>query len=289
MFVELNHANKIRNSADTRYLARGMNKQHVLDAVSLKNRIFPLKKVNKRKRTTYVCFVKQHRDHSVTRKKVAQGIETSIATALPQWHVRDPADLEFWVFWSKGATLTLRLTNQKFKYRGNRPPQRAAALRPTIAAAMIELAELEDGHSVLDPMCGSGTLLIEGSQAHSNVEFFGSDSSAEATALSIHRLKGKAAIQQSELGQLKYENGSFDRVICNLPWGKQLDVDQDLYTQGVAKLLDWMTSEGELVLLTSRGDLLEPILKRLGITWTTNRVLVQGIWAIIYVVAKRTS
>ena len=144
-------------------------------------------------------------------------MELSIRNAFPRWRLSDPADLEFWVFWSGSATLSLRLSDETFKYRGRPPPRRVAALRPTIAAAMIELAKLDVAHVVLDPMCGTGTLLLEPSLRYPNARFLGSDKSAEATALATQRLEGRARIRQCDLGRLDYEPGSFDRIVSNLP------------------------------------------------------------------------
>src|SRR5260221_3452407 len=36
-----------------------------------------------------------------------------------------------------------------------------ASIRPTVAAAMVRLADLKPNQTVLDPMCGAGTILAE--------------------------------------------------------------------------------------------------------------------------------
>ena len=190
------------------------------------------------------------------------------------------------MFWSDSATLTLRLSDETFKYRGRHPPLRVAALRPTIAAAMIELAEFDDTHSVLDPMCGTGTLLLEAYRRYPNGTFFGSDKSQEAIEMATRRLHGKAIIRRSELADLDYERGTFDRIVSNFPWGKQLDVATAIYTKNVARLFDWIGDDGTIVLLTPRRDLLEPTLRNLRAKWKTTSVLVQGTWASIYVIEK---
>ena len=286
LFLEIAVAKQIERPSDIRSLSGRLNKQVTLEAISLKNLLFPARQARKPKRPTYVCFVRQHRDHRVSRRRVSERMELSIRNAFPRWRLSDPADLEFWVFWSGCATLSLRLSDETFKYRGRPPPRRVAALRPTIAAAMIELAKLDVAHVVLDPMCGTGTLLLEPSLRYPNARFLGSDKSAEATALATRRLEGRARIRQCELGRLDYEPGSFDRIVSNLPWGKQFEVEDALYTEGVARLSDWIVDDGIVVLLTPRRDLLESTLRRLRAKWITTSVLVQGTWASIHVARK---
>lgn len=46
--------------------------------------------------------------------------------------------------------------------RGYRPAANAAPIRETLAAAMAQLARLREYHTLYDPMCGSGTIVIEG-------------------------------------------------------------------------------------------------------------------------------
>ena len=151
---------------------------------------------------------------------------------------------------------------------------------------MIELAELDVAHVVLDPMCGTGTLLLEASLRYPNARFLGSDKSAEATALATQRLEGRARIRQCDLSRLDYEPGSFDRIVSNLPWGKQFEVEDALYTESIARVFDWIVDDGIVVLLTPRRDLLESTLRRLRAKWITTSVLVQGTWASIYVARK---
>lgn len=287
IFLEIAAAERVERPSDIQTLSRKLNRQTVLDAISLKNAVFP--DGRPRKRPSYVCFVRQDRDHQMGRRRISQRVETALAAAFPRWRLSDPADLEFWVFWARDATLGLRLSDESFKYRGRPPPQRAAALRPTVAAAMVELAEIHDGHAVLDPLCGTGTLLLEGSLRCPNARFVGSDRSSEATALACRRLGDRAEIRQCELTALNYEPASFDRVISNLPWGRQFKVGDALYTDGIATMLDWTTGGGLLVLLTPRSDLIEPTLRRLRARWKSTRVRVQGRWASIHVIRKPPS
>ncbi len=59
------------------------------------------------------------------------------------------------------ATLALDLTGISMHKRGYRKAAGAAPLQETLAAAMIRLSGWDGGRKLLDPMCGSGTILAE--------------------------------------------------------------------------------------------------------------------------------
>ena len=53
--------------------------------------------------------------------------------------------------------------------RGYRPNANAAPLKETLAAALCSLSRLRHYHQLYDPMCGSGTILIEGALMALNI------------------------------------------------------------------------------------------------------------------------
>ncbi len=53
--------------------------------------------------------------------------------------------------------------------RGYRPVANAAPIKETLAAAMAELARVRHYHTLYDPMCGSGTIVIEGAMKAMNI------------------------------------------------------------------------------------------------------------------------
>lgn len=53
--------------------------------------------------------------------------------------------------------------------RGYRPVGNDAPIRETLAAAMCSLSRLRHYHTMYDPFCGSGTVLIEGSMLANNI------------------------------------------------------------------------------------------------------------------------
>ncbi len=53
--------------------------------------------------------------------------------------------------------------------RGYRPDANAAPLKETLAASLCQISKLRHYHTLYDPMCGSGTILIEGALMALNI------------------------------------------------------------------------------------------------------------------------
>lgn len=67
------------------------------------------------------------------------------------------------------VTLFIDSTGAGLHKRGYRPVANAAPIKETLAAAMAELARVRHCHTLYDPMCGSGTILIEGAMKALNI------------------------------------------------------------------------------------------------------------------------
>ncbi len=71
--------------------------------------------------------------------------------------------IQFRIFKNR-VSIMLDTTGAALNKRGYRALSGAAPIRETLAAAMAELAGVRAGHTVIDPFCGSGTILIEAAQ-----------------------------------------------------------------------------------------------------------------------------
>ncbi|HOU10928.1 MAG TPA: class I SAM-dependent RNA methyltransferase [Clostridiales bacterium] len=65
--------------------------------------------------------------------------------------------------------LLLDTSGEGLHKRGYRPVSLAAPIKETLAAALCEIARLKPYHTLYDPMCGSGTILIEGAMMAMNM------------------------------------------------------------------------------------------------------------------------
>ncbi|MFB9217394.1 bifunctional 23S rRNA (guanine(2069)-N(7))-methyltransferase RlmK/23S rRNA (guanine(2445)-N(2))-methyltransferase RlmL [Vibrio sinaloensis] len=83
---------------------------------------------------------------------------------------KDRADLRIHVRLHKDkALLGIDMVGGGLHQRGYRPESGRAPLRETLAAAIITRSGWDESKSMLDPMCGSGTLLIEAAMMAANM------------------------------------------------------------------------------------------------------------------------
>ncbi|MFW6692731.1 methyltransferase domain-containing protein [Streptomyces sp. MAR4 CNX-425] len=127
-----------------------------------------------------------------------------------------------------GATLLLRITPRPLHRRPYKQRSVPGTLHPPLAAAMTTLADIGPGHTVLDPCCGAGTLLIEAALAHPEAAHYRGYDIAR-TALEAARANKKEAatdhirVHRGDAGRLPLASATVDRVVCNPPWGTQVD------------------------------------------------------------------
>lgn len=116
----------------------------------------------------------------------------------------------------------LRLSDKRMRQHGDgRVTERRGALRPVVAAATVRLAGATPGR-LLDPCCGSGTILQEA--LSTGWEAVGSDVDADAVAVARDNAP-QAFVDVGDVLQLPHDDASFDAVVSNLPFGRQFQVD----------------------------------------------------------------
>jgi 23S rRNA G2445 N2-methylase RlmL len=205
----------------------------------------------------------------------------------PRWRVADPAELELWALETSPGMfrLGLRLSSAAMRHRAGRTVERPGALRPTVAAAMVLLADANPagqvpqpgervagqiprtggrvasqiprtggrpaGQVLLDPCCGSGTVLAEAAAV--GWEPVGADldpAAIQATRRNLgalqttqqdlgalqatqqdlgalqatQRLGGMARLLRADVRRLPLADASVAAVASNLPFGKQYEL-----------------------------------------------------------------
>lgn len=275
---------EVHTGRDLQGLRSLLSREAVLAALQRKNVAFG--RQSKARMTTFACFVKQDRDRRVRRKQIAAAVSGQIAGLFGRWKAADPAAVEFWGFYLDSRLhLGLRLSDHRLRYRGRAPQERPGALRPTIAAAMVQVAALQADEVCVDPMCGTGTLLREGRAQCDAARFGGGDIDAEAVDMARAGLGG-VALEAWDARRLPLERHSVDCVLTNLPFGRQYGSTEDnrrLYGELLQHWSQKLRPGGRMVLLTADAAALEYHLGTLGFRWyIAARVKVLGVWARIY-------
>src|SRR6266498_3694785 len=115
-----------------------------------------------RARMTFRVIVRTLSERSFRRTELRRALTDEVGRRQPKWRIDDPAALELWAIeYQPGRFVAgLRASDVRMRQHQGRAAERTGALRPTVAAAMVRLAGEPRGR-LLDPCCGSGTLLAE--------------------------------------------------------------------------------------------------------------------------------
>jgi 23S rRNA G2445 N2-methylase RlmL len=192
-------------------------------------------------------------EHGYRRADAYKALARGLAGKLPaSWKLAEEnAAVEIWLtIHGNMAVCGLRLSDRTMRQRGYKVEHLPASLRPTVAAAMVRLAELKPGQTVVDPMCGAGTLLaetLEHARSHFSYAERAPDGSAGANRgaklrvlggdLDPHHVRaaqanlrrlGEVDLKTWDARRLPLGDESVDRILCNPPFGKQLGTAEEI-------------------------------------------------------------
>jgi 23S rRNA G2445 N2-methylase RlmL len=182
-----------------------------------------------RDRPTYRVVARVLQERSFLRTELRRQVTGVIDRLQAGWRFADPAAVEVWVVeYQPGRIVAgIRVSDARMRQHDGRATERVGALRPTVAAAMVRLAgppggnDDRDGGVLLDPCCGSGTILAEARQA--GWRACGVDIEASAVGAARRNAPG-ARVAEGDARRLDVEAGSVGAVVSNLPFGRQFQV-----------------------------------------------------------------
>lgn len=162
----------------------------------------------------------------------------------------------------------LRLSSQALHKR-SRVVHGLASLNPTAAYAMCMLSDPELEEVVLDPMCGTGTILIERA-ALGPALLLGSDAhprALEEARTNLDAAQVNAMLVQADARRMGLGTESVDKLLCNLPWGRRVLSGGSLrylYEGFVSEMTRVLRSGAKAVVLTTRRGLMVKLVTRTG-------------------------
>ena len=166
------------------------------------------------------------------------------------------------------ADFFLRLTtlpDTRFAYRVGALP---ASMHPATAAAVLRYAmeHMRVNARVLDPCCGSGTLLIERGKLAPTGSLTGVDIAHKA--IDIARENAKAAQSSAKFvcnDMLRFQaERKYDEIIANLPFGNRVGSHKNnelLYAGLLDRLPQWLNKDGVAILYTMEFTLLKKLVR----------------------------
>lgn len=174
---------------------------------------------------TYRVIARVLQERSFLRTELRRQVSRTIGTDRPKWRTADPAQIEVWIIeYAPGQLVAgLRLSTGAMRQHEGRVSERSGALRPAVAAAMVELAGKPNG-VLLDPCCGSGTILREAETVGWQAQ--GLDIDADAVTIARHNVPD-AQVTSGDARALDLADASMGACASNLPFGEQYKVPGD--------------------------------------------------------------
>lgn len=191
------------------------------------------------------------------------------------------------------CTVDVVCTRAPLSNRHPRSETHPAGLRANIAFAALRLAQLDGARRMLDPFCGSATVLLEAGAVWPQLELVGCDWNQRAASgaqanLAAAGLQARARIDcRDSLAGLD-DLGGFDAIVTNPPFGRKLgrSIHFPAFYRRLFQASAPSLAPGQrLVLLADRGGAVNRGLRAAGGFRVRRRRLLQmsGVWPCIYV------
>jgi len=180
------------------------------------------------------------------------------AVSLEDYEVNVRVDL-----YDRLCLVSVQQNRERLDRRQKKVWQPRITLKPTIASAMLQLCKWQGKGRLLDPFCGSGTILIEAATVFPHVEIYGSDHREEAVIgvqdnITAANLAHRIQIQQLDARDLEtsYPPSYFRAIVTNPPYGMRLGSKMNFdrlyfkFLRGAEKILE---PGGRIVSLVGKG------------------------------------
>lgn len=191
--------------------------------------------------------------------EVKQAISEGMVQTHPTWHysaddTQASVNIRIFIIHDE-AVVGLRIGETPLHRRAYKQHSLQGSLKASVASAMVQSATLSKGQWVLDPFCGSGTILIEAIQQ--GIQAIGGDINPDVLAFAGLNAMEAGISQQTnqwDARALPIKTASVNCIVSNPPWGRQITVDASLkrlYQASFAEMQRVVKVGGEIILLTT--------------------------------------
>ena len=217
--------------------------------------------------------------HDYTSMDIARVVGDAVIAASeerlgwrPEVRLNSPAIVVYAEVIEEEFRLGILLTGERSRHRRRyRLYDHPAALKPTLAYSMLRISGAKDGDTILDPMCGGGTIAVEAALLFPGSEVICLDKNPYH--IDGARLNARAARVESrirfivgdarELDKILGE-ASVDIVVSNPPYGIRLGDPggiRRLYRDFLPSLARTLKPGGTATLITTEADYLLSLTK----------------------------
>ncbi len=186
------------------------------------------------------------------------------------WHLtQSSSGLDVWAeVHGEDGYISIRLSKTDMAQRSNKLVRVPQSTKPTLAYSMVWLSQPHPNDIYLDPMCGSGTILLERAVTGRYRHLIGGDISEDAldaTQKNFGRQHQPRQFFHWDAQKLPLQPNMIDKIVCNLQIPERNGNTSHLaylYRQCVSQFENVLKSGGKMVLLTLNHTLLDKILKQ---------------------------
>ncbi|MEM2920096.1 MAG: THUMP domain-containing protein [Candidatus Nitrosocaldus sp.] len=189
----------------------------------------------------------------------------------------------------------IALTRESLHKRGYRVFDHPAALKASIAYAMLRLAEPSEGNILVDPMCGSGTIPIEAALSILGLEIYGFD--VNGIYIEYARANAEHAGVGDRIRFIQYDCRMLDniltpdRIVTNPPYGVRMEPSRGvrrLYLDFARASYRAMVDRGRVVVIALKHGMMKDILSSAGFAIIKDMPVMHGdLWTHVIVGEKR--
>jgi len=168
--------------------------------------------------------------------------------------------------------------------RGYRLYDHPAALKPTLAAAMLYIAGTMDKQVIIDPMCGGGTIPIEAALMHEDALIMGTDQSLRHIRGAIVNayaagVGDRIMFRRWDAREIDRLGLEFDHMILNPPYGIRYGYPMSirrLYRKFIESASKALAPSGRITMITTEYHVIHRIARSHGLEIVHERTVYHG-------------